>query len=328
MPGSPRFRPPRSVPPFFPSCWPCFMFWAPVPFGPPLRSTWALILCASGWPGLGARMPVQPAVEPGSSMGRRLLPASSRLCFLLNHRKPECHAISRRRHSLRSVSGAATKTDLRSGRAGRRAIMGAFVPLPLLLLLFPFFLLARPSFLRWKRRRSPGSSLSVLPRLRSGLRATPLTFGKPAFSQSAWGWLAGLCGLCFTNFDWWDVHDAQAMFDHPVIPKIMGSHCTPDNGLTDLDRQMREASDSGVYSGASLGCRGQRARQGWYAFHQLGADASLHGGPGWIRWSINGVLAFWWWSVTIFEALVARVRPDGVSGVVSSFRSSFFSLRG
>jgi hypothetical protein len=178
-------------------------------------------------------------------------------------------------------------------------------------LLFPVLLFARPSSAKWRRKR-----LAVLLAFSFAAPSVwvvrnTLIFGKPAFSQgAAVGWQA-YQGLCFTNFDWWDLNDVKKVYEHPLLSKMIASYCTTDDEMAALDHEVREEVVQDCVLDRPLDAAYNAAAKGVMLFINWGQVLPYTEIPAWIRWPINTFLVFYWWCVAL--VLFRKKRGDATA---------------
>lgn len=203
--------------------------------------------------------------------------------------------------------GVACRQDQRSaprasGRASFLAVSGGLVWGLLALcrsyfLLFPgFLLLIRPSP-KWRRRWLAllVASSFIVPA--TWVARNQAVFGHPTFSQGAGiGWQA-YQGLCFTNFDWWNMENVRSVYAHPILSRMLASSCAPDDFLGALDRQVREevvqkcVVDQPFQAALNVAVKGAMLFINWGQFMPYTEI------PAALRWTVNVFLLFYWWSV-------------------------------
>ena len=194
-------------------------------------------------------------------------------------------------------------------------------------LLFPAILFVIPSSPKWRR-----GQLAVL--LAFSFAAPLLwvarndaTFGKPVFSQgSTVGWQS-YQGLCFANFDWWNPNDVARIYQHPVLSRMLASQCSSDDDLARLDLLVRNEVIQECVLDRPLEAAANTAIKGGMLFINWGQLLPYTRIPEEIRWTINTLMALYWWCVAAVFIRKRREREEGKAN--GSYRAaSRYALTG
>jgi hypothetical protein len=189
-------------------------------------------------------------------------------------------------------------------------------------LLFPFAMLLIPPLKKASRRSVAVLALTSLALPGAWVARNRVVLGHAVFSQgSTVGWQS-FQGVCVANFDWWRPAHLQAMFDNPVMSKMIASHCADEDKLAAYDEKAKGVVASCVREHPFQSARNVLAKQ-VMLFVNWGLFMPYNRVPFLLQQLVNALLFVYWWCA--WKAVRSR-KSRGAPGLGDALRFSVLGV--